>query len=551
MADARVTTLLSAHGRMRAQRSTFDATWNDIAERICPRKAMFKRGKGEGNQTKGQRLTEKIFDGTPSLALDRFAAAAHSLVTPRNQVWQRFKASELSLMKSISVQRYFDELTRVVFAARYAGNFDNQTHECYYDLGAFATMVLYTGDTGSKLLYKSVPMWQAFFAENAYGVVDVMHREYWMTARQAMNEFDPTKLPAAIHTAMARTPDTEFQFLCVTKPRDEMDVNRADYQGMAFVQFDICMTSQVVVSEEGFREFPYSVGRYSVTPGEVYGRGPAELVLPDVKMLNEMNKTGMQASQLKALPPMLAHRDGILDAIRMTPAAMNYGGVDDQGRQMIQPLNVGGDVGITLELMQQKRGVIVDAFWGKMYEVLLENPQMTATHAMLIAQQQGALLAPTASRIESEFLARNAARELDILHKAGLTPEPPPELLEAGGGYQIEYDSPMSRARRAEEGVGILRSFEQLAPLAQIAGPQIFKRVKWDEATRIIFEVNGAPSKIIYTDDEMQAVDAQQQQAAQLKGILDAAPVAASAAKDLAGASAIAAAVPNQQAPAA
>lgn len=90
MADARVTSLISAHGRMRAQRFAFDATWNDIAERICPRKAMFKRGKGEGNQVKGQRLTEKIFDATPALALDRFAAAAHSLVTPRNQVWQRF-----------------------------------------------------------------------------------------------------------------------------------------------------------------------------------------------------------------------------------------------------------------------------------------------------------------------------------------------------------------------------------------------------------------------------------------------------------------------------
>lgn len=550
MSDSRATDLLSQHARMRTQRTMFDNTWQDIAERICPRKALFKRGR-EGNQTKGLRLTERIFDATPALALDRFAAAAHSLVIPRNQLWQKFKASKDELNKVVQVQRYFDELTKVVFAARYAANFDNQAHECFYDLGAFATMCLYTGDTGQKMLYRSVPMWQAFMAENSFGVVDVLSREYWLTARQAVKEFGVDKVSSAIQRAATITPEAEFPFLCVTKPRADMDVNRLDFMGMAYAQIEIDMSSNTVVKEEGYRTFPYAVGRYTVTPGEIYGRGPAELVLPDVKMLNEMNKTTLQAAQLRNLPPILAHRDGVLDAIRLTPAAINYGGIDSAGRKLIDSLDIGGDTGLTIELMDQKRNVVIDAFWGKMYQVLLENPQMTATQALLIAQQQGALLAPTASRIENEFLARIADHELDILHKAGVLPEPPPELLEAGGGYQIEYDSPMSRARRAEEGVGILRSVEQLSPMAQIVGAGIFKRVNWDEASKIIFEVNGAPARMLYTDDEMVEIKQQADQAAQMQQILAAAPVAASAAKDLASANAISASVPNQQAVAA
>lgn len=546
MADSRATDLISQHGRLRTQRSQFEATWQKIAERILPRKANFTRGR-DGNQEKGRVLTDKIFDATPALALDRFAAAAHSLVTPRNQTWQKFKSSDEQLMKSIAVQRYFDELTRVVFAARYAGNFDNQVHECYYDLGAFSTMCLYIGDTGSKILYRSVPMWQAFFAENQFGVVDCVHREYWLTARQAIKQFAAEKLPVAIRNAAQRTPDAEFPFLCVTKPREEFDVARMDFRGMPFMSMEVSLVDSSVVKEEGFRRFPYAVGRYSVTPGEVYGRGPAEIVLPDVNMLNEMNKTTMQAAQLKLLPPLLAQADGVLSAIRLTPAAINYGGIDDQGRQLVAPLQVGGDVGIGIELMDQKRGVIVDAFWGKMYQVLLENPQMTATQAMLIAQQQGALLAPTASRIESEFLAAIAARELAILDQARVLPEPPPELIEAGMGYEIEYDSPMSRARRAEEGVAILRSIEQLVPAAQAAGDPkvVFSRVKWPEVAKTIFEVNGAPAKILFTDEEMESVDAANAQAAQTQALLGAAPVAASAAKDLAQAGAIAASAPN------
>ena len=213
-----------------------------------------------------------------------------------------------------------------------------------------------------------------------------------------------------------------------------------------------------------------------------------------------------------------------------------------------QPMQIGGDTGLTLELMEQKRGVITDAFWGKMFQVLLENPEMTATQAMLIAQQQGALLAPSASRIENEFLAKASERELDILAMAGALPQPPDELLQAGLGYKVEYDSPMSRARRAEEGVSILRSFEQLAPMAQVAGPQVFRRITFDEAAKVIFEVNGAPASVLYTDDEMEAINEGADQAAQAQQILAAAPVAASAAKDLAQAGAIANSQPNQSA---
>lgn len=551
MADLAIATtasvLLQQHGRMKTQRSDFEQMWQDIAERILPRKAFFLREIGN-NSPKGRRLTEKIFDATPALALDRFASAAHSLVVPRNQTWQKFKASDEALNKNIAVQRYFDEITRIVFAARYAGNFDNQVHECFYDLGAFSTMTLYTGDTGLKLNYRSIPLWQMYLAENAYGVVDTTSREYWLTARQAIQEFGRDAVSPSIVNAAERTSDVEFQFVCIVKPSTDIDVNRLDFMGMPYASFEIEVAANKIVKREGYRTFPNAVGRYSVTPGEIYGRGPSELVLPDVKMLNEMNKTVMQAAQLKTLPPILAHRDGILDAIRLTPAAINYGGIDASGRKLIDTLDAGGDVGIGLEIMDQKRGVIVDAFWGKMYQVLLENPQMTATQAMLIAQQQGALLAPTASRIESEFLGPIAARELDILHKAGVLPEPPRELIEAGGGYKVEYDSPMSRARRAEEGVGILRSFEQLAPMAQVAGPSIFRRVNFDQVSKTIFEVNGAPAAILYTDDEMESINEKADQAAQLQQILAAAPVAASAAKDLATASATAASQPNQNA---
>ena len=48
---------------------------------------------------------------------------------------------------------------------------------------------------------------------------------------------------------------------------------------------------RTLISESGFESFPYMVSRYVTAPREVYGRSPAMLALPDIKMINEMSDT--------------------------------------------------------------------------------------------------------------------------------------------------------------------------------------------------------------------------------------------------------------------
>ena len=61
--------------------------------------------------------------------------------------------------------------------------------------------------------------------------------------------------------------------------------------------------------------------------------------------------------------------------------------------------------------------------------------------------------------------------------------------------------------------------------------------------------LNGMPAKLLYTDEEMEQIDAQQAEQANLQQILQAAPVAASAAKDLAQANVLASTAEGQQLP--
>lgn len=77
--------LMEQHSRLAMQRKTFERVWQDIEDRINPTDVQFSNDSPDRN--KGQQRTEKVFDATPGLALDRFKAAISSLVTPRNQMW--------------------------------------------------------------------------------------------------------------------------------------------------------------------------------------------------------------------------------------------------------------------------------------------------------------------------------------------------------------------------------------------------------------------------------------------------------------------------------
>jgi hypothetical protein len=87
-------------------------------------------------------------------------------------------------------------------------------------------------------------------------------------------------------------------------------------------------------------------------------------------------------------------------------------------------------------------------------------------------------------------------RELDLLERNGQLPEMPEALVEIGGSFVIEYDSPLTRMQQSEEVGGIMRTLESALPLMQL-DPQIADNFDFDAMTRILARSNGAPTAIM------------------------------------------------------
>lgn len=534
--------LIRRFGAMEAERKVFDSHFMEIAERVLPRADNFI-----SQRVKGDKHTERQFDSTAALALDRFSAAMESMLTPRTQKWHHLRTGDQDLDNNPLVKRWLDEVTEILFQVRYnpKANFASQASEVYLSLGAFGTGAMFIDEAlGQGIRYKAIPLPEIYIQENYQGVIDTVFRKYVLSARAAFQKWGDQCSEQVIEDAK-ESPEAEYTFLHIVMPNEDIQYGRKDYKGMAFSSCDLDLSAGLIVSEGGYRTFPYAVGRYVTSQREVYGRSPAMTVLPDIKMLNEMSKTVIRAAHKIVDPPLLLQEDGALTAFDMRPNALNYGGVNEQGQQVVHPLQTGGRVDIGMEMMDQRRKTINEAFLVTLFQILVDSPAMTATEAMLRAQEKGALLAPTMGRQQSEFLGPLIEREIDILFKAGVIPKPPKELAMVNNYIEVEYVGPLNRAQKAEQGVAILRTIEGVAPLAQI-DPSIMEIFDAEGIARELADINGMPAKVLRTKEEMAQIKANKNQEMQAQQLLQAAPVLSGAAKDLAAAQAMSG---QQQAP--
>lgn len=543
--QSRLQDKLALQGQMEAEKNFYLPMWQETFDRLWPDNSQLLRFYQPG----GKR-TQKMFEATAALALPKYASAMESMLTPRTQRWHGLRDQDPEMNERQDVQEYYDALTDYLFETRYApyANFAQSTNECYLMNGACGNGVLYIDDIAGKgRRYKSCHIAEIFYAESYTGMVDLVHRKFKYTVRQAYQRFQGNLPPALLRLCDKPAAYLDkFTFIHCVEPNEDYKPGALGDRGLKYLSSYICEDEAWLCRDTGgYRAFPYALSRHMTVPGDVYARGPASLVLPDIKQLNEMEKTLLRQAQLAVDPPTLLPEDGYLSGFNMTPSALIWGGMNADGKPVVQPYQTGGNISLGFEAQEQKRKVINDAFLINLFQILVDGPEMTATEAMLRAQEKGQLLAPTMGRNQTEFLGPIIERELEIEHYAGRLPPPPPVLAQRGVNYQIEYVSPLNRAQQAEEGVAINQTL-QSAGIAMQFDPTVAHMFDGQEIVRTQARIFGMPAKLLKSADSVNAsVNAQAQQAQQ-QAALAAAPQAASAAKDIASAQATANTAPSQ-----
>jgi hypothetical protein len=535
--------VLKRYQHAEGNRGTWESHWEEIARRVLPSYAGSFMSRDA--RTAGEKRTEEMVDATAALALPKFAAAMESMLTPRNSTWHRLEPSDPTLKRNRSVRMWYDSVNEALFKYRYAprANYASQQHEAYISLGAFGTGAIFVDALdrryGRGLRYRNIHLAEIYFLENHQGLIDTALRRFEMTARQAAQKFGIDKLPRQIAEAANDTTKCEqkFWFVHEVRPRGDdegYDPRRLDAKGMAFASLYVTeINGPTLVSEGGYHVFPIPVSRYVVAPGETYGRSPSMLALPAIKTLNEQKKTVLKQGHRSVDPVLLAHDDGIGDAFSMRPGAMNSGYVTADGRPLVHTLPV-GNLALAKEMLQDERAVINDAFLVTLFQILVETPQMTATEVLERVREKGALLSPTMGRQQSEMLGPLIERELDVLSAEGLLPPMPPILRQAQAEYETVYDSPLSRAQRAESAAGALGLLDWVRDFVAVTqDPSATDYFDLDAALPEVADIRGVPARWIRDKAAVDAIREARAKQAEAKQMIEAAPAAAGVMKAL------------------
>ena len=520
------------------ERGIWEKHWEEVAQKVLPYySTSFYQ---QGNMVPGAKRNQMQYDVTANSALWKFAAAMESMLTPANNKWHRLRHPDMNLMKRRDVQLWFDQVNDAMFYYRYSphSGYQANQHDGYVSIGAFGTSCLYTDDfhdplrPGTKgLRYRNVHLGELFFATNFQGQVDKVFRRFKMTLRQIAQQFGMESMPEGYQERLKNKPEEKVQVIHAVVPRENWNPRRLDSKGYRYGSYYILREATHLLAEGGYRCMPYSTARYLTAPGELYGRSPAMNVLPAISVLNEEKKTMIKQGHRAVDPVLLAHDDGVLDGFSLKPGAVNYGGVNADGRPLVHTLPT-GNIAVGKDMMDDERMAINDAFLVTLFQILVQTPQMTATEVLERAREKGALLSPTMGRFQSESIGPQIEREFDLLMWQGLIPPPPQAIMEAGAEYQVEYDAPLNRAMRADEAAGTMRTLQWASEIAaQTQDPSVMDWFDTDAIIPELLAINGAPFRFSRDPESVQQLREGRKQAQQQQQLVQALPGIAAMAK--------------------
>jgi len=497
--------LLSRFDRLKTQRQNWESHWQEVADYMQPRKADVTK-----SRSKGDKRTELIFDGSPLQSVELLSASLHGMLTNPSTPWFSLKFKDQGMEGEDEAKAWLESATEVMYSAFNQSNFQQEIFELYHDLITFGTAAMFIEeDDEDNLKFSTRHINEIYISENDKGRIDTVFRKFRISARAAIQKFGNVSTHIAV--TAKKDPYEEVDILHAVYPRSDFNPAKQDKENMPFESIYMDADSGDELSVSGFKEFPFVVPRYLKASHEIYGRSPAMTALPDVKMLNEMSKTIIKSAQKQVDPPLLVPDDGFMLPVRTVPGGLNFYRAGTRDR--IEPLNIGANNTLGLNMEEQRRNSIRNAFYVNQL-MMQDGPQMTATEVIQRNEEKMRLLGPVLGRLQSELLKPLIDRAFAILMRRNLFAQAPDFL--SGQDIEIEYVSPLAKAQKSTELSSIMRAIEIMGSLSNVA--PVFDHINMDKLVRHLTSIVGVPQKILKPQSELDAErQAQAQQQAQMQ----------------------------------
>ena len=368
-----------------------------------------------------------LYDATAADAADNLAASIYTLLTPPESMW-------LQLVGESELSQNADYATTVLRANLNDSNFYTTIHQCYMDLVILGTACLFMAESpigaSSAFTFTAIPINDIAILPNA-----VFHTTS-MPACEVMEKYPTWTPPANLRDTIQRDPETPLKLV--------QSLVGTEFTAWLDVGGDI---ENNIVATGTFETNPYIIFRWSVSSGELYGRGPVLRALPDIKTANKVVELVLKNATIAVSGIWMADDDGVINLqnINLTPGAIIPKAVGSSG---LTPLTSGADFDVSQLILKDLRERIRHALLADR-QGLLSDKEMTATEIMARNADMMRILGATYGRLLHEFIRPLCDRGLQILARRGLIAP-----IQLNSDAELKYIAPIAQMTATETVLG-------------------------------------------------------------------------------------------------
>lgn len=507
-----------ANGRM-----VWERYWRSIASYVLPQTEGFDQVLANSADTAvtsvvgtpvAAEKSKNLYDMTSLWGIERLTAGLLSLKTPESAYWHDNTVdSDFRHETSEEEKLALEKLRDYQFSVRSnpKSGFWSHHKAALKSMCAFGDGWMFVEETHGQRVpytYTYMPLPEVYPALGPDGQPDRMFQLKRMSAIQIMTKWPDLKHKRVVDMANdVRSKHETMRVLHAVVPRSDPDRHgKMGAKAGKWASYYCLPDDDCMIGEGGFYEFPfvrYAWGNNGLRP---YCEGPVALALGEIKSLQEMGKNELLAAQMLLRPP-IGTMGKNHQRLNFNAGATNPGLINGDGRPLFAPLNAGVRPDFSQQIMEYRRTSVREMLYLNLWQILTNDPDKTATEAMLIAQEKGEMFGPVGISV-NEGLSMMVDREIGILARKGaFAPSSPLAMPESLGGRSVapDFTSPLDRLRKMGSLVGAQRVVEIAGNLAAAGKPEALDRIDGDELMEHAIHVLGAPLKLLKPREQAKA----------------------------------------------
>ncbi len=524
-----VSNYIARYKKLKTNKQPVETICQEIAEYMLPERATFFAN----YQSDKKSQMSKIYEGTALDAIAVATAGIGGMLTNPALPWEDMEMEDYTMNKNKDVIDWMGQCVKVMRAETNDSNFYTSSDDLYREAIGFGNACEFIGEGKKNTLnFKPIPFSEICWAESKDGEVDTVFRSFEYSARQAVQEWGLANLTLMMRDSLKNSDkdvDKLFKILHVCTPRSdrEQDKKTGNYKqdkfNMPYLSCYIELGEEEILDEGGFEEMPYACPRMRKEPNSPYGVGMGRDALPDVKMLNMMEKYGIRGWTKTVDPPTVGPDEGMTLPLKTGPGGHTYNSNWDKPGADIKLLYGSGHSAMLPNYenkLEQKREQVRRFFYYKQFQTQQQGQPRTAQEIIQIASENLKILGPVLSRFQPEFLKTSCERKFGILLRAGKFP-PTPDVLKPMRGqkphkWKAVFISPISKAQKLYEVQELQNAYSMLVPVAQTK-PEVLDNIDSDRAYDEIAELYPVLRKISKKPEDVQAIRAERQKKIELQ----------------------------------